>query len=138
ALSRPCTAARAPSRLTGTFEPSSEERRKEVGEGILIAEEIVHLLLGHRAEAALRSAAPDVPSLAGERVRGTLLLGLFVHPPVGAQLVVLPPLLRIAEHLVGLVDLFEPALGRLVAGVHVGVVFAGELAVGLLQFLLRG
>ena len=41
--------------------------------------------------------------------------GLLVHPPVGAELVVFLALLRIAEDLVGLVDLLEARLGRLVA-----------------------
>ena len=66
-----------------------------------------------------------------------LLLRLLVHPPVGAELVVLLALLGVAEHLVGLVDLLELRLGGLVAGVHVGMVLAGELAVRLLDLLLR-
>src|SRR5258706_186293 len=53
--------------------------------------------------------------------------GLFVHPPVRAELVVLLPLLRIPEHLVGFVDLLELRLGRLVRRVHVRVMLAREL-----------
>jgi hypothetical protein len=63
---------------------------------------------------------------------------LLVHPPVGAQLVVLLPLLRIAEHLVGLVDFLELRLGRLVAGVDVGVVLARQLPVRALDLLVGG
>src|SRR6185312_16283571 len=64
-------------------------------------------------------------------------LRLFVHPPVGAELVVLAALLRIAQDLVGLVDLLEASLGRFVAGVHIRMMLAGELPVRLLQFLVR-
>ena len=66
-----------------------------------------------------------------------LLPRLLVHAPVGAELVVLLALLRIAEDLVRLVDLLELRLGRLVAGVHVGMMLAGELAVRLLDLFLR-
>src|SRR5262249_55890250 len=60
--------------------------------------------------------------------------GLFVHAPVGTELVVLFPLLGVAEDLVGLVDPFELRLGRLIAGIDVGVMLARELPVGLLDF----
>src|SRR4029077_13026218 len=61
---------------------------------------------------------------------------LLVLLPARPELVVLLPLLRIAEDLVGLVDLLEPLLGRLVALVHVRVMFAGELAEGGPDLLL--
>ena len=65
-----------------------------------------------------------------------MLLRLFVLAPVGAELVVFPPLLGIAEDLVGLVDLLEARLSALVAGVDVGMVLPGQFPVRLLEFLL--
>ena len=62
---------------------------------------------------------------------------LLVHPPVGPELVVLPALVGIAEHLVGLVDLLELRLGRLVARIDVRVVLARKLPERLLDFLFR-
>ena len=53
--------------------------------------------------------------------------------PVGPELVVLAPLVRIAEDLVGLVHLLEATLGGLVTGLGVRMVLAGELSVGLLD-----
>jgi hypothetical protein len=61
------------------------------------------------------------------------------HPlPVLAKLVVAPPLVWIGEHLVGFVDFLEALLGCFVAGVHVGVILASQLAIGALDFLGRG
>ena len=54
-----------------------------------------------------------------------------------AVLVVPGALVRVGEHLVGLVDLLEFGLGFLVAGVQVGVVLLGQLAVGLFDFIIR-
>ena len=55
-----------------------------------------------------------------------------------AELVVLLAFLRVVEHLVGLGGLLEFLLGFLVAGVAVGVVFDGYLAVGGLDLVVRG
>src|SRR5207247_2841959 len=56
---------------------------------------------------------------------------------IAPQLVILPPLVGVAQDVVRLVDLLE-ALGRLrVAGVAVGVVLLGEPATRLLDFMLR-
>src|SRR5262249_29137828 len=44
----------------------------------------------------------------------------------------------IAEYLIGLVDFLEACLRRLVAGIHVRMVLAGQLPVGLLQLLVGG
>ncbi len=49
--------------------------------------------------------------------------------------VVLLALLGVAQHVMGLGDLLEASLGRLVVGVGVGVIFAGQLAVGLLDLI---
>jgi hypothetical protein len=85
------------------------------------------------AEAAARPAAAELEAGIPVRRRLELLAGL----PVAAHLVVGGPLLRIPQDLVGLVDLLEALLG--VGGLaHVRVVLAGELAVGLLDVVLRG
>jgi hypothetical protein len=52
------------------------------------------------------------------------------HRPDG---VVLLPLLRVGEHGIRLTDLLEALLGVRVPGVLVGVLLAGDLAVGLLD-----
>ena len=62
--------------------------------------------------------------------------GLLVHPPVRSQLVVFLPLVGIAEHFVGLVDLLEFRFGRLVAGIDVGMVLPRQLPERLLDLLL--
>ena len=49
-----------------------------------------------------------------------------------AELVILGPLVLVGQDLIGLVHLFELGLGLLVPGVHVRVIFLGQLAVGLL------
>ena len=55
-----------------------------------------------------------------------------------AELVVGGALLRVLQDLVGLVDLLEPLLGRLVARVAVRVVLHGELAEGPLELGFLG
>ena len=51
--------------------------------------------------------------------------------PVGTKLIVAFALLGIGEDVVGFVNLLELVFGYLVAGVHVGVVLAGKLTIGL-------
>src|SRR5690242_3871336 len=67
-------------------ESAAEERGEEVGEGVLIAEHLLHFFLRHRAEAALPAARVDVP-LTCKRVRAARALRLFVGAPVRAKLV---------------------------------------------------
>src|SRR4029453_2884611 len=56
--------------------------------------------------------------------------------PAGAsERVVLLALLRVREHVVGVLDLLEALLGRLVARVSVRVVLAGQLSVSLLDLV---
>src|SRR5262245_10778936 len=114
---------------------ATEERGEEVGEGIRVAKQFLHLLLRHRAESA---AGPADIEAARERI-GSARLGtsLLVHPPVGAELVVLLTFGRIAENFVGLVDLLEARFGGLVARIDVGMELAGQFAEGLLDLLLR-
>ena len=77
-------------------------------------------------------AAAELEAGVPVRRRLELLAGL----PVAAHLVVGGALLRVLQDLVGLVDLLEARLG---VGhlADVGVVLAGELAVGLLDVVLR-
>src|SRR5438445_300647 len=84
---------------------SAKDRLETIGERILIPEEILELLLGHRS-ITTRPAHVHVPST-GRWTWLSGLLGLLVEPPVGAELVVLLALLRIAKDLVCLVDLLE-------------------------------
>ena len=95
---------------------------------------------------AARPAHVDVPGAAARRTAAervaagealALLLRLFVLAPVRPELVVLPPLVRVAEHLVRLVDFLEARLGRLVARIDVRVVLSRQLPVRLLEFLVR-
>src|SRR5439155_26680454 len=55
-----------------------------------------------------------------------------------AEAVVLFAFLLVAEDVVGVLDFLEAGLGLLVAGVAVGVVLPRQLAVGLLDLVLRG
>src|SRR5581483_6247745 len=114
--------AGAPSRLARRTR-AAEERLEEIRERVRVAEHLPHLVFGHRAEAAAAAARVDVPAAAGELARIEAAeaagpgrgAGLLVCAPVGAELVVLAALLRIAEDFVRLVDLFELPLGGLVA-----------------------
>src|SRR5690348_12160932 len=56
---------------------------------------------------------------------------------IEAELVVHLPLLRIAQNVIGFLNVLEPLLGRLVAGVEVGMVFPRQLAVGLPNLVRR-
>ena len=64
--------------------------------------------------------------------------GLLVALPVCPQLVVLLALVVVAEYFVGLVDFLEFAFRLRVIGVHIRMVLAGQLAVGLLDLVLGG
>ena len=85
-------------------------------------------------------APPWAGGVAERRHRATLalLLRLLVHPPVGAELVVLLSLLAVPEDLVRFVDFLELGLGGLVARVDVGMVLARELPERLLDLFLGG
>ena len=49
--------------------------------------------------------------------------------PVCSKQVVLLAFLRVAEHLIGFLDLFELFFGLLVLGIQVGMILPGELPV---------
>src|SRR5206468_9607712 len=124
----------APAAACALAAGAAKKRLEEVRERLLLAEHLAHLVFGHRAEpAALRSAS------AAELTRvepGTAGACLFVRPPVGAELVVLLSLGRVAEDLVRLVDFLEAGFRRFVPGIDVGVVLARQLAVRLLDFFV--
>ena len=74
------------------------------------------------------SAVTSAPGSGGRRTVALL--------PACAQFIEFFPLRRVAQDLVGLVDLLEFFLGGLFVLRHVGMVFAGQLAEGLLDFLV--
>src|SRR5438093_1566994 len=82
-------------------------------------------------EARKRSAGPERVSPAGRPARRRA--GASVGFPVAPALVVLGALARVRQDRVRLVDLLEPLLGTLVAGVLVRMALAGKLAKGLLD-----
>ena len=97
---------------------AAEAAAEEGGENVAQ----IHIIKA--AEAAAKAATAT-----GSKVR--------IHPCM-AVLVIALALRGVAQHLVGLVDLLEPGLGLLVAGIQVGVVLLGQLAVGLLDLIVRG
>ena len=46
--------------------------------------------------------------------------------------------LRIAQDIVGFLDVFEAVFGGFIAGVEIGMIFARELPVGLADIVFRG
>ena len=92
------------------------------------------------AEAAAEEAAEDVPQITEvEAAEAAALTGAIVGIGAGkAKLVIAGLLLRVGQDLVGLVDLLEFLLGLLVAGVHVRVIFAGQLFIGPFDLVLAG
>src|SRR5208282_5864484 len=101
---------------------AAEELRKEIAE-IAAAE----------ARACARAGRRLLPRVAAHHLflRHAVL-------PISAEFVVLLALVGVADDLVGLVQLLELDLGVLVVGIDVGMEFAGELAVGTLDFRRAG
>lgn len=60
------------------------------------------------------------------------------QPPPDRTGVVPRPFLRVGQHLVRLVNLFEAGFGLLVSRIQVRVIFLRHLAVGFFDFILRG
>src|SRR6266508_4620845 len=113
-----------------------------------ILERQAHLHLEIRPSAGtlpLRATSEDVtqPAEAAEEVADVTEVeidsGAAGEAPAvpRAERVVLLALVGVGEDVVGGLDLLEPLLGLLVARVLVGVVLADELAVGLLDLVLR-
>lgn len=102
----------------------AEELFEEIAEPGAIELEIV---TGGTAVTGLRPAGTRA-------VSGRVELG-FV-PPMGAQLIVFLPFGGIAEDFVGFVDLFEFLFGAAFVFGDVRMVFAGEFAKGLADFVI--
>src|SRR5712692_6075839 len=79
----------------------------------------------------IRSAAWLLRSPSGRRLESTGLV------PIGAELIVFRPLLRIAQDFVGFVDLLELFLGGFFIFCDVGVIFARQLAKGAADLIVR-
>ncbi len=112
-----------------------EEHLEEVGEPLAAGTS------GPELVADVATAALGVP---GERAPGSERIGrstgagacrtgTLVGRPVRSKRVVLLALRGIGQDLVGLVDLLEALLGRLVARLGIGMMLPGELAEGLLD-----
>ena len=99
--------------------PSSAAGGRRSAAAEKVAEDIAQI--SEAAEAAAKPAAE-----AGARVR------VEVRVDAREAVLIVPGLfVGVGEDLIGLVDLLELFLGRFVAGVLVGVIFHGQLAVGL-------
>src|SRR5690606_21998926 len=112
--------------------PRSEEGFKKVGEARTPAEEIFQIL-----DSGVRvvNARPRLPGGPIEAAGGSSLLRA---PPLAAKLIVFGSLFRVAQNLVGLVNLLKSLLGRFVARIHVRVILAGQAAVGAPNLFLVG
>jgi hypothetical protein len=111
---------------------------EEIRERVFRPEDISQLVGIDDPVAGSSGTPPGVGGpLAAERT-STILGGLLVVPPVGAQFVVLAPLLRIAKHFVGLVDLLEARFGGLIAGVQIRMRCPGKFPVRLLDLCCGG
>src|SRR5439155_4550048 len=75
----------------------------------------------------MEAAAPKTSAGARARIEGSM-----------AVLVVSSPRLRIAQGFVGFAQFLEFFLGGFVAGIFVGMILEGHLAIGLFDFLLTG
>src|SRR5690606_18632907 len=104
-------------RATAVEGIAREERLEEVGKGTVATEGRFDFLGRHRPI----PAAGRPTRAAGPAPAGRVLRRLLVLPPVGAELVVLAPLLRVSQHLVRFVDLLEASLGLPIAGVEIGM-----------------
>ena len=85
-----------------------------------------------RAEAELPENVADI------EIAEDVFLAVALVKTRLAELIVLLALIRVGKHGVGLGDLLELFLGLLIAGVFVGMVFEGQLAVGFFDFIGRG
>ena len=112
----------------------AEDGTEEVGEVILAAlaaEDVARVAVldvdpARRTGGARLTAEPLAPVEVAGRAAALLPVG------IGAtELVVARAFLRVAQHLVGLIDLLELVLGLLVAGVPVRMIFHGQLAIRL-------
>src|ERR1035437_6970143 len=142
------TTAAAPAAARATTEEHVEEveggvEREATEIGLREGDVAVHAQVGARLRptAAAPAAARATTEEHVEEVEGgvereaTEVRHAVAGVPVG---VVALPLLRVAEHRVGLTDLLEALLGRLVALVAIRMELHRQLAIGALQLLRRG
>ena len=121
-----CSTPARPKSLSCLARSTAEDAAEELGEQVVEIAAVLHACPALRA-GPLRPVEPA-------RRAAALCVAL-----VGStQLVVARTLLRVGQHLVGFVDLFEPLLGLLIAGVAVGMIFHRQLSVGGADFILRG
>jgi len=120
------------------FRFTREERVEEVAEftGVAGGVELVTDIATRPTEPAETGGRPAGAARPGTRARRRARTGPRVRLPIGAQAVVQRPLVRIGQDGVRLVDLLEPHLGRGVTTLRIGVVLAGQLPEGFLDFLL--
>src|SRR5262252_8021723 len=97
---------------------------KEIGEGAVGAEQVIEVVGADRAVLNTPRASKGAAARPSSRLPGLVLL------PLRPELVVLLPLVRVAENLMRLVDLFELLGGTRIAWVDVRVVLAGQLPKG--------
>ena len=108
-------------------EPGAPRPTKTAGRAAATAKELLEEITEPRAiEMEFRTPFRSTTTSAITALRRRGLS--FWMVPVRAQLIVLPPFLRVAEDFVGLVDFFELLLGSGFVPGDVGVVLAGQLA----------
>ena len=99
------------------------------------------------AETAAKNIAEDITQIhaacAEAAAKATVAAAGLAGPIVGidpgkAELVIALALIRVGKYIVGLVDLLELLLGGLIAGVQVGMVLFGQLAVGAFNLGIGG
>ena len=94
-----------------------------------VAEDVAQVYAAGTAEATAKTATEAAAGLAGP------IVGI---DPGKAELVIALAFFRVGKYIVRLVDFLELLLGGLVAGVQVGVVLFGELAVGAFDLGIGG
>ena len=94
-----------------------------------VAEDVAQVYAAGTAEATAKTATETAAGLAGP------IVGI---DPGKAELVIALAFFRVGKYIVRLVDFLELLLGGLVAGVQVGVVLFGELAVGAFDLGIGG
>ena len=90
----------------------------------------------HRRNHCYRTGSAGIPTAPASPRLSCLFEGFRVLP-VLTVLVVFLSFLRVAQHLVGFVDLLEFFMGFLVIGIEIGVVFSSQFAVGGAYLFLR-
>ena len=90
------------------------------------------------AEEAVENVAKIHAHTAGEGASAACTAAEVRVNACMAELVITGALIFIGQHFIGFVDFLELRLGLFIAGVQVGMVFFGQLTVGLFDFIIRG